>query len=115
MMVDCSLLGDWRGGGCAWAGSPALVWGTRMSVLVWCLYFVPGLVRGGLRDVLLLALWGASLGLVRGPGRGTVVSGCGIDDWGFGEGLCTLSVDVLGCESVFRCDCLTRPCCGVVI
>ena len=27
---------------------------------------------------------------LRGPGRGTVVSGCGTDDWGFGEGLCAL-------------------------
>jgi len=59
-----------------------------MPVLVWCQHFAPGLVRGGLRDfVLLLALWGAGLGLVRGPGRGTVVLGCGTDDWGFGEGL----------------------------
>ena len=87
-----------------------------MPVLMWCLHFAPGLVRGGLRDfALVLALWGAGLGLVRGPGRGTVVSGCGTDDWGFGEGLCTLSADVQGCECVFRCDCLTRTCCGVVI
>ena len=87
-----------------------------MPVLVWCLHFAPGLVRGGLRDlVLLLALWGAGLGLVWGPGRGTVVSGCGKDDWGFGEGLCTLSADVQWCERVFRCDCLTRACCGVVV
>ncbi|XP_072235821.1 stonustoxin subunit alpha-like [Leuresthes tenuis] len=50
-------------------------------MLMWCLHFTPGLVRGGLRDfVLLLVLCGAGLGLVAGPDRGTVVSGCGTDD-----------------------------------
>jgi len=88
--------------------------GTRMPVLVWCLLFAPGLVHGVLRDfVLLLALWGAGLGLVRGPDRGTVVSGCCTDDWGFGEGLCTLSAAVQECGCVFRCDCLTRACCYI--
>jgi len=48
-----------------------------MPVLMWCLHFAPGLVRGGLRDfALVLALWGAGLGLVWG---------CGTDDGGLGR------------------------------
>ena len=73
------------------------------------------LVRGGLRDLVLLALWGAGLGWVRGPGRGTVVPGCGTDDWGFGEGLCTLSADVQGCECIFRVIVSQGPAVGLLL